>query len=50
MLKTVIPFNTFLETAGDEHIEFINKIHDYMTGNQCKTEIKEAANGYVLSY
>jgi hypothetical protein len=48
--KVVIPFSAFLEKAGDEHLEFINKIHDYMTENQCTTEIKEAANGYVVSY
>lgn len=50
MPKITIPFDTFVETAGTEHSEFINALHEYMTENNCKTEIKEAANGYVVSY
>ena len=50
MPKETIPFSDFLEAAGPEHAGFVNALHEYMTENDCKTEIKTAANGYVLSY
>jgi len=50
MPKVIIPFSSFIEAAGLEHIDFINTLHQYMEENDCKTEIKEAANGYVVSY
>jgi len=50
MPKVVIPFSSFIEAAGLEHIDFINSLHEYMEENGCKTEIKDAANGYVVSY
>ena len=50
MSKKTIPFSAFTEVAGDEHNEFITAKHDYLTENGCTVEIKEAANGYVVSY
>jgi len=50
MPKASIPFSAFVEAAGVEHTDFINSFHEYMTEQDCKAEIKEAANGYVVSY
>lgn len=50
MAKEVIPFERFVEAAGDEHAAFVNSVNDYLTANSCKAEIKTAANGYVVSY
>jgi hypothetical protein len=50
MPKTTIPFSAFVEAAGPEHADFIHALHDYMTEQDCKMELKEAANGYVVSY
>ena len=50
MSKIVIPFSAFLEAAGAEHFSFIDSLHEFLTENECTTEIKEAKNGYVLSY
>ncbi len=50
MSKTTIPFSAFAEAAGAEHSDFVGSLHEYLTENGCKTEIKESANGYVVSY
>ena len=50
MPKETIPFSAFLEAAGPLHTEFINQLHEYLLSHGCTTEIKLAANGYVVSY
>jgi len=50
MPKQPIPFNDFLVAAGAEHEAFINQLHTYLQENGCVAKIKEAANGYVVSY
>ena len=50
MPKQAIPFSDFLVTAGAEHEDFIMQLHEYLQENNCVAEIKEAANGYVVSY
>ncbi len=50
MVKQSIPFTSFLEAAGTEHIEFINQSNQLMLDNNCKVEIKEAKSGYLVSY
>ncbi|MCL2020315.1 MAG: hypothetical protein FWG70_11270 [Oscillospiraceae bacterium] len=50
MSKAIIPFETFTETAGVEHTDFINSLHEHLVNANCKAEIKEAASGYVVSY
>jgi len=50
MPKEIIPFSDFLIAVGAPHQEFIQQLHKYLTENACVTEIKEAANGYVVSY
>ena len=50
MSKNIIPFNAFLESAGTEQISFIENLHKYLYENECSVEIKEAKNGYVVSY
>ena len=50
MPKIEIPFNAFLESAGTEHTNFINNLHKYLIEHECSVEIKEAKNGYVVSY
>jgi len=50
MPKTIIPFEAFVESAGIEHTNFINSLHEHLVNANCKAEIKEAASGYVVSY
>lgn len=50
MPKETIPFSSFLEAAGEENKEFVTAMNDYLLENGCKLEIKEAKNGYVVSY
>ena len=50
MPKTTIPFSDFLMAAGTEHEAFISRLHDYLQENNCNWKIREAANGYVVSY
>lgn len=50
MAKEVIPFESFVEAVGEEHADFVNDMNDYLTENGCVVEIKEAKNGYVVSY
>jgi len=45
-----IPFSDFLVAAGAEREDFINQLHAYLQENGCVWKIKEAANGYVVSY
>ena len=50
MQKQVIPFSDFMIAAGAEHEDFINQLHDFLQKNDCIAKIREAANGYVVSY
>ncbi|MCL2055189.1 MAG: hypothetical protein FWG90_12275 [Oscillospiraceae bacterium] len=50
MSKAIIPFEAFVETAGEKHTDFINSLHENLVNANCKAEIKEAASGYVVSY
>lgn len=50
MPKQVIPFSDFVTAAGPEHEEFINSTHNFLLENNCTVNIKEAKNGYVVSY
>ena len=50
MPKQVISFSDFLVATGAPHEAFINQLHDYLQENSCVWKIREAANGYVVSY
>lgn len=50
MAKEKIAFETFLENVPTIHQPFVLQVNELMQSNNCKTEIKEAKNGYVLSY
>ena len=50
MTKQTISFSDFLLAAGAEHVNFINHLHAYLQENDCVANIREAANGYVVSY
>lgn len=50
MAKEKIEFKQFLEAAGAEHQKFVTEVHDFFSENNCVCEIKEAKNGYVVSY
>jgi len=43
-------FEQFITAAGAEHEAFINQLHTYLQEHGCVTNIKTAANGYVVSY
>ena len=50
MPNQTIHFDDFLVLAGDQHQEFIKQLHAYLQKNDCVVKIREAANGYVVSY
>lgn len=43
-------FSLFLGTVDDRFRDFVNQIHDYLTEQGCRCEIKTAKSGYVVSY
>lgn len=43
-------FSLFLGTVDDRFRDFVSQIHDYLTEQGCKCEIKTAKSGYVVSY
>lgn len=43
-------FNLFLETVDENFRSFVNQINEYLTGNNCKCNIKLQKSGYVVSY
>lgn len=43
-------FNLFLESVDEGNQAFVASLHEYLTKNNCKCEIKEAKSGYVVSY
>lgn len=45
-----ITYQDFLETVAQEDKEFVNTLDTIFKKNSCKTEIKEAKNGYVVTY
>lgn len=47
MAKT---YDDFLTAVSEENLSFVNEIHAFVRENGCDTEVKEAKNGYVLSY
>jgi len=49
-VMSAIPFSDFLAAAGASHEAFIGQLHAYLQENGCTWKIKEAANGYVVSY
>ena len=50
MAKEAIPFELFLVTVPEEHRDFANDIHKWLGEKSYTTKIKEAKNGYVVSY
>ncbi len=50
MAKQAIPFSAFAEAAGPAHAGFIGTLHKELTDKNYITEIKQAAQGYVVSY
>lgn len=42
-------FDDFLSTVGGENQEFVRELHEELTKLGCKTEIKQAKSGYVVS-
>ena len=50
MPKANIPFDDFVQAAGDKHLNFITNLHNFMAENECRVDIKQAASGHVVSY
>lgn len=42
-------FNDFLSTVDGDNREFVRELHEELTKLGCKTEIKQAKSGYVVS-
>lgn len=47
MAKT---YEDFLQAVSTENMEFVRKLHDLFLQNGCKIEVKEAKQGYMVSY
>lgn len=43
-------FDSFMATVDERFRGFVNQIHDYLTEQGCRCEIKTARSGYVVSY
>lgn len=43
-------FNLFLNSVEKQHQDFVRELHDLLTKDQCKCEIKPAKSGYLVSY
>lgn len=43
-------FNIFMETVDERFRNFVSRIHEYLTGNSCKCDIKSQKSDYVVSY
>lgn len=43
-------YEDFLKTVAPEHVDFVSKMHEIFIGNGCKIEVKEAKQGYVVTY
>lgn len=43
-------FDDFLTTVDQNNQEFVRELHEELTKLGCKTEIKQAKSGYVVSY
>lgn len=43
-------YEDFLQSVTEENISFVTKLHSLFIENNCKVEVKEAKQGYVVSY
>lgn len=43
-------FNLFLNSVEAQYQDFVQDLHNLLTENQCKCEIKPAKSGYLVSY
>lgn len=45
-----ITYDDFIETVEEANLAFVNDLHLMFLKNGCKLEIKEAKQGYVVTY
>lgn len=50
MGKVKLSFEDFIKTVDDRDKAFVTELHDTLTANGCKIEIKEAKSGHMVSY
>lgn len=43
-------FEAFLQTVDERYREFVEQLDEYLTQSHCKSEVKMAKSGYVVSY
>ena len=43
-------YEDFLQTVETEHVDFVNQMHEIFMENGCKIEVKDAKQGYVVTY
>ncbi|MDE6731260.1 MAG: hypothetical protein K2J77_00090 [Oscillospiraceae bacterium] len=43
-------FEDFLQSVGESNRAFVAELHEFLTENGCKCDIKEAKSGFVVSY
>lgn len=50
MAKEIIPFETFLAAVEEEHLEFVEELHEYLIANDCVAAVEAKRSGYFVSY
>lgn len=48
--KEKLSYEDFIATIGEETRDFVQELHDILSENGCKIEVKSAKSGYVVSY
>lgn len=43
-------FKDFLESVEENNRDFVSQLHEFLSENGCKCDIKEAKSGFVVSY
>ena len=49
-MKMAITYDDFLKVVETNNLPFVNEVHKLFLDNGCKMEIKEAKQGYVVTY
>lgn len=43
-------FEDFLQSVEENNRDFVSRLHEFLTENGCKCDIKEAKSGFAVSY
>lgn len=48
--KQKLSYEDFISCIEGSNKDFVNELHNYLTENGCKIEVKEAKSGHMVSY